>query len=417
MEKIIKFWCRFGLVLCCYAMIGTHNNVTEAMDLSIKDGDLRSVVQGIGRSGHMDVAGSEQLEGHIDITLTGVTPLEALEKIATLKGYTLVQEGKQVYFISPKDGTAKGDLIITPVHIRADKAAKVFTTIVPEKQVGILPDTNQIVVYGTLGERSAISKLMASIDKEPEQVSLQVRVVAVNTSYIKDMGIQWAWLGLTGSGEDSTNSYGAIRFGRAPNGGTYKFFFSPSLHLQEDNGASQLIAEPNIVAMNGEEAKILIGDRIPVLVETTTGTTTKTTVDYTDTGIKLTYTPYISSDGYIDATVRAEVSTPHLVTEMKAYRITTREASTRVRLRDGETLVIGGLMDSRNEETMRKIPILGDLPLFGKLFRSARKTKDHMELIILLRAMRQPEQVPTEVSTHIKDLMEENINGKNITKR
>ena len=74
--------------------------------------------------------------------------------------------------------------------------------------------------------------------------------------------------------------------------------------------------------------------------------------------------------------IHAEVSTPIMVSEMKAYKISTRQAHTRVRLQQGEVLVIGGLMDNRDQHQIQKVPILGDIPLLGKLFRHSRKTKD-----------------------------------------
>ena len=102
-------------------------------------------------------------------------------------------------------------------------------------------------------------------------------------------------------------------------------------------------------------------------------------------GIKLNYTPIITADGGVDAKIHAEVSTPIMVSEMKAYKISTRQAHTRVRLQQGEVLVIGGLMDNRDQHQLQKVPILGDIPLLGKLFRHSRKSKDSIEMLMLVR--------------------------------
>ena len=140
------------------------------------------------------------------------------------------------------------------------------------------------------------------------------------------------------------------------------------------------------MTVNGEEAKILIGDKLPVLVENREDGETRTTVRYEESGIRLTCTPYVTSDGSVDADIFAEVSSPSMVSELKAYRITSREAHTRVHLRRGEVLVIGGLMDNRTGRQESKVPLLGDLPLVGHLFRHARRTKDSVELCILVKA-------------------------------
>ena len=96
--------------------------------------------------------------------------------------------------------------------------------------------------------------------------------------------------------------------------------------------------------------------------------------------LNLTIHRLVTKNGTIDTSIRAEVSSPIMVSEMKSYKITTRQAQTRVRLQPGEVLVIGGLMDNRDQKQIEKIPILGDIPLLGKLFRHSRKTKDSVEI-------------------------------------
>ena len=155
----------------------------------------------------------------------------------------------------------------------------------------------------------------------------------------------------------------------------------------ESSGKAVLIAKPSIMALNGETAHILIGDRIPVIEESEVNGERKRSTRYEEVGIKLNYTPIITADGGVDAKIHAEVSTPIMVSEMKAYKISTRQAHTRVKLQLGEVLVIGGLMDNRDQHQIQKVPILGDIPLLGKLFRHSRKTKDSIEMLILVRAI------------------------------
>lgn len=191
---------------------------------------------------------------------------------------------------------------------------------------------------------------------------------------------------MTGHGDDKTNSYGAVTFGKTPGGEAYKFFVKPELSLMESSGKAVLIAKPSIMALNGETAHILIGERIPVIEESEVNGERKRSTRYEEVGIKLNYTPIITADGGVDAKIHAEVSTPIMVSEMKAYKISTRQAHTRVRLQQGEVLVIGGLMDNRDQHQIQKVPILGDIPLLGKLFRHSRKSKDSIEMLMLVRA-------------------------------
>ena len=98
------------------------------------------------------------------------------------------------------------------------------------------------------------------------------------------------------------------------------------------------------------------------------------------------YTPRVNSDGTITAKIHTEVSTPQYIPDMQAYRFNTRSAETTVTVRDGEPMIIGGLIGAEEAKSVSKIPFLGDLPILGALFRNHRKSKSESELIIFLTA-------------------------------
>jgi len=152
------------------------------------------------------------------------------------------------------------------------------------------------------------------------------------------------------------------------------------------DGNANVLAKPKIIALNGKEAIINIGDRVPIPTTTTSNNITTTSVTYENVGIILRYTPYINVDGQITAKVHTEVSSPTYVTEMKAYKFTTRSADTEVRLKDGETMVIGGLIGKEELNSIRRVPLLADLPIVGRLFESVSKSRDETEVIIFLTA-------------------------------
>lgn len=138
------------------------------------------------------------------------------------------------------------------------------------------------------------------------------------------------------------------------------------------------------MALNNHEAVIRIGGSVPVPKISVTDSTTTTAYEYHDTGIILRYTPTINDNGDIIATVHTEVSSPSYVADLKAYSFTTRSADTVVRPKDGETLVIGGLIGSEEAKSISKVPFFGDLPIIGNFFRSIKKSKSDSEIIIFL---------------------------------
>ena len=307
------------------------NKDKETITISVRNASLKDTVLGICRSYGISVIGVESLKGNITASVKGESPEEIIK-------------------------------------------------------VAVLSEQNEVIMHLTSGEKRRVETLINAVDKEPKQVQLEATIIAMEQSYAKEQGFRWFWLSLTGHGEDKTNSYGAVTFGKTPGGEAYKFFVKPELSFMESSGKAVLIAKPSIMALNGETAHILIGERIPVIEESEVNGERKRSTRYEEVGIKLNYTPIITADGGVDAKIHAEVSTPIMVSEMKAYKISTRQAHTRVRLQPGEVLVIGGLMDNRDQHQIQKIPILGDIPLLGKLFRHSRKTKDSVEMLMLVRA-------------------------------
>lgn len=384
MLKGIKLWI---CILCCLQFYLCGESVC-ALSMTVNNGSLAGLVQSIARSEGLAITGSETLAGTVSIRLNEPNGVAALQRLARLKHFTLYEEDG-LWIVDGNgmaDKEARIATIIAPKHISALALSEALRAIVAEKNIRIVKGANQVIVYGTAAELRQVQTILPTLDVQPKQVRLEVAVVAFEHSYVKETGIQWSWQSLTGHGEDSTNSYGGIRFGRAPSGTPYTFWFKPEIKAQETTDKTVLIARPSIMALNGEEAKILIGDRIPVVEEVKDGNESRTTTRYEEAGIRLTCTPFITEDKGIEAEIHAEVSSPALVSEMKAYRITTREAHTKVHLQSGDVLVIGGLMDNREGKQFSKIPILGDIPLLGKLFQHARRTKDKVELCIFVKA-------------------------------
>ena len=145
-----------------------------------------------------------------------------------------------------------------------------------------------------------------------------------------------------------------------------------------------MLATPSLVTIPGKEASIFIGSHIPVVTEKHNNGESTYSTEYVDAGIKLTYTPVVSRDGYITSSVHTEVSTPTLISELKNYRINSRTADTNVRMRNGETLVIGGLISEEEQKQLQQIPFLSKIPLLGTLFKNHYHRKSKTEVIMLL---------------------------------
>jgi type IV pilus assembly protein PilQ len=183
------------------------------------------------------------------------------------------------------------------------------------------------------------------------------------------------------------NIGGVVKFGNLY-GYPYEWYYKAKINALLTTDRANILAKPKITTINGKEAEINIGSQVPVKKSTTTSNgITDTSIEYKDVGIKLKYTPRINPDGYITAKIRAEVNAvTEFNTYVQAYTFTQKSAETNVRLKDGETMVIGGLIDKSDTRTINKVPILGEIPILGALFKNSNSSKVDKEVVIFLTA-------------------------------
>ena len=280
-------------------------------------------------------------------------------------------------------------------------------------------ETNQVVFYGTKAQAALVKKAIEAVDLPGKQVLLEAKVIAIQKDAAKKLGVEWEWSkipqypaytteyrsGRTTENKDGTRTIaedvpktsvqrpqtdgtvpGILRFGKGPEGHPFEFYYAAKLNALISSGHAEILSRPKIMTIQGREAVINIGGEVPVPVTATTNATTTTSYEYRDAGIILKYTPRVNTDGCITAVVHTEVSSPLYVEAMKAYRFQKRCADTTVRLKDGETIIIGGLIGSEEAKSMSRIPFLGDLPVLGKFFRSESTQRTESEVMIFLTA-------------------------------
>jgi pilus assembly protein CpaC len=283
---------------------------------------------------------------------------------------------------------------------------------------GRVSNTNVMLRIGEIAAASlpkaqVVNLLQVPGGSESQQVMLQVRFAEVNRRKLTEAGLS---LFLTRSrflGRSSTQQFAAPDF--EDEGGRDKLVFSDFLNLffwdrkegiggvlkaLQSTGAFQSLAEPNLIAYNGQEASFLAGGEFPVPV--VSGAAGTVSVLFKEFGIRLNFTPTIAGD-VIRLKVRPEVSSLDFANgiTLEGFRIpalTTRRAETTVELRDGQTFAIAGLLDNQNQNDEAAIPILSRIPIIGALFKSKANRAEQTELMVLItpRLVRplDPDEVP-----------------------
>lgn len=362
MKYSVKIYLMAALTCLCPWPVG-------AVDVEVRDVPTRTVLEGLARSGNVNLIVDDSVKGNLTMTLHDVRLDEALQAIADSQGLYYDASGPIRTMTSHRGQDGVKNFHTWQLrYADPETLKKAVQAAVPEADVRCHEDTNTLVVGGTAQTQTAVQSLVRRLDVPSRQVDVCVEVASVDDSLLKQTGVEWNWSTVEGGADHEV------------------FSLAGTIHALEEKGKARILASPHMVASNGRKAHILIGDKVPVQTEHLSGKETAVSTTYEEAGIKLTYTPQIHPDNSVTAAIFAEVSTPIFVPEMKAYRIATRQARTVVRLRDGEPLVIGGLIRREEIEHFRRVPLLADLPLLGKLFRYHYCSHKNTEIVLVLKS-------------------------------
>ena len=313
------------------------------------------------------------------------------------------------------------------VDVDITAASEEMHRLFPEEQINVTPSRSAIVLSGHVTTEdvskhagalaSAYSKNVVNVltfgPVGVEEVLLEVKFAEVDRTALTQMGVNVFSTGAGNTiGTVTTGQFGGIAEGPINNttnsngtgtaSGTTTisnllnvFFFNPQIHLGgviqalQSRNLLEILAEPNLVAINGKEASFLAGGEFPfpVAQQNASGIAT-VTIQFREFGVRLKFTPVIQPNGNIHLHVAPEVSTLDYadavtVSGTTVPAISTRKAETEFELQDGQSFVIAGLMDNRVTNVGNKIPGLGDIPILGNFFKSKSAQKSNSELMVL----------------------------------
>lgn len=275
-------------------------------------------------------------------------------------------------------------------NVEAAYMANVIKTMLKTKDIVTDARTNTLVMRDTPEAIAVAEQLVAANDQPDAEVMLEVEVLEVSRSRIQDLGIAWpTGFGVTVPG--ATPTLGDLR-GLVSD----SLLVTPGLSLAAKFGLTDsdtnVLASPRIRVRNKEKAKILVGDRIPtfsnIVTPSTTGGASSSvitgSIQYLDVGIKLEVEPQVYADGDVGLKLNLEVSSlgAPAKNDSGAFQIGTRSTQTVLRLKDGETQVLGGLIQDGDRSSGSRIPGLGEVPLLTRLFGNDRSDKSKSELIV-----------------------------------
>ncbi len=243
---------------------------------------------------------------------------------------------------------------------------------------------NAIVLTGTPDVIAGFKSVIDKLDVPVRSVILETQIVELSDSAARNVGFDFSPDG-SGVIANATGTNGGYTI-KNLTPGTGQLSFQASLFAQVSQGNAKIIAKPRILAQSGQPASILTGDAIPILtsvVVASAGAVTSQQVNYVNVGVNLQIQPRVSSDGFVTSHIYSEVSS---VTNFVSGvpQISQRTASTIASVRDGESFVIGGLLQDNEIRNLTKLPFIGDLPLIGVFFRHVNTSHSQTNLYIVV---------------------------------
>lgn len=405
----------FGLIAFSMLPAGRSNAASARLvTLDAEDAYLPSVLKILAEKGNLNIiTGPGVTAGRLSIHMKDVPVDQAVNLVVRAAGLAYERIGNSILVAEPRaleKETGLSSYVVDLKYADANDVKNALKNL--SATIEVDRGGNRLIVVTSPRVISEIEQIVSIMDAPAKQVMLEARIVEVSTDDAKRLGIDWDLLNRQGfiivegtpaasAPEVLPNLMPYVR-GR-PGTGTLELSrqakaFQVAIDALIRDGNARVLANPKIATLNGREASILIGNRIPFVVTGTTfaggGAAQTQQIQREEVGIKLRITPLINADGYITTTIDPEVSS---VISFRGENsdlpvVATRQASTTVRLKDGNSVIIGGLLSEEKTTTVVKVPILGQIPGLGLLFQHHVVTSTKKDLVIEVTPRILPEQ-------------------------
>ncbi len=362
---------------------------------------VNTVLQILAEKSGLNIVTGPEVHGQkISLHLRNTPFEEALDLTVRAGGFGYQRVGSSILVGNPdrlEKETGVATHIVTLQYADAVEVKKMLETLT--KSVEIDQNGNRLVATATPSVIEQIKSIIKTVDVPPQTVLIQSRVIEVSTSNLQELGVNWdkitKWTEIVTEGDPGSSDNDEIPedldFTRVDD---YQDWFRQSeafeiaVDLLITDGRAKILAESKVVTTNNREARIFIGDDIPVVITSlaTSGGlgVQQIQLQHIKVGIELNVTPRISEDNYVTMTVNPKVSTivEFVGPDRDLPRTSERSATTSVRSESGKTIFIGGLQSEDTKRTVSKVPVLGDIPVLGNLFRHYRDDTVKKDLLI-----------------------------------
>jgi general secretion pathway protein D len=392
--------------------------------LEFRDASIKTLFDALSRQSGINFIFDKDVKTDTKLTIFARdTPiadaLDMLLRTGQLARKVLNEKTLLVYPATPAKLKEYQELVVKGFFLSNAEAKQVVNmvrTMVKTRDIYIDEKLNLIMVRDTPEAIRLVEKLINLADRPEPEVMLEIEIMEVKRARLQELGVQWPtnFRVLLPESETTVKIVDGVVVTETVPGGRLTIealrnltssdigvFPPPAVNVRKDTSDVNILANPRIRVKNKEKAKIHVGDKVPVITSNVTSTgVTSESVSYLDVGLKVDVEPQVHMDTDVGIKVGLEVS--NIVQQVKTdtgtlvYQLGSRNASTFLRLKDGETQVLAGLISDEDRTGANKVPGFGDLPLLGRLFSNQRDELMKTEIVMLLtpriiRSIERPE--------------------------
>jgi len=364
------------------------------ISVDLENADINSVLRLLSEYAGVNIVAGKEVKGTVTVRLHNVPWHQALEIILKAAGFAY-REDPGVIRVDTAENLDKQDYDL-PLSSNIYKLEfanpgemlnKIQAMLSPKGKANIDERTNSIVVTEVSPIHDKIKQLVKLLDTPTPQVEIMVKVVDMDASTSQGLGINWTLKGLetrilrgdvTMNDNPAIAGYGIFNVGTVPSLAQV----TATIQLLEEKGKAQTISSPRVSAVDNKRASILGGQKFGIPTRDMAG---NTVITFYTVGTKLEVTPHINSLEEITMEIKAEVSELDRASALAGRPIiTTSEAESKILVKDGNTVVIGGFIRKKETQLVKGIPVLKSIPILGALFRETTTTYEDRELLIFI---------------------------------
>jgi type IV pilus assembly protein PilQ len=389
----MKKWITSGLVFLLLAF-GLYAERGKPVTLRFKDADIRTVIQTFAELGDVNIVVSENVRGTISLNLRGVSWDDAFKTLLQVHGLGAIEKEGMIGVMTMEEFEERRKMVELETEVLRIKYADargivgVVREMVSERgAMNVDTRTNSLIVTDIPSNMPKLKALIGTIDTPTPQVMIEARIVEVDHKLLRETGIRW----LAGDLDVPTRDthFGAEMDATAA--APFSFTFGTLqagididalISLLESKDKARILSEPKVAVADNEEAMILSGKKIPIVTLDIAG---NKIIRFYDVALKLTVRPHINPKKEIVMELRPVVSDlSSEATVEGGIIILSNEVNTKLRVSDGETAVIGGIIKKKESSVEKGIPFLSSIPLLGRLFKYKSKSKNDVEIMIFV---------------------------------